>query len=56
MNDNALVAWVLCVSISSCTACSVSEKLKPELPVTDVQRCMNLAWRHADRMECMKPR
>ena len=51
MDDNALIAAIVCVSIASCTALNLANRIHPE-DATIV--CVRSAWTNTDRVECLK--
>lgn len=57
MNDNALVAIIAAVCISSCTACSVTDKIldSNKTPLQKRQEaCVRSAWGTDAQIKCMQ--
>ena len=55
MSENALAAIFLCLVMTSCTACTISDRWiahEREMKKSPLERCLEAAWRDAARIEC----
>ena len=54
ISDSVMVAIIASVSIASCTACSVADKIAgSERDMTSQQICVRRALTQNDRMQCL---
>lgn len=57
MSDNTMVCIIAALAISSCTACTVTEKLtasNEKIAMTPEQICVSKSLFNEDRIACMK--